>query len=269
PIITEGRARQTVITHNAAYQADDLDAYDSDCDKLNTAKVALMANLSHYGLNVLAEVYNPDNIDNNMIIQSVQAMPSSEKSSVVNRSETKITSGSNIIPYSEYVHETQQAAIPSTQQDALILSNSKNSLDPSPSYRSTKDEVPKELPKVSMCIKLETELINKKDFIEKETYDKLIRHHTTLKKHCISLEVDNQLNYEIFQRDNSVSNEGALSFDQYLELNELKAQSQEKDTVITKLKERIKSLSGNVNKDKVKKDIDEIETINIELDHRV
>ncbi|GKC52285.1 hypothetical protein Tco_1075030 [Tanacetum coccineum] len=44
--------------------------------------------------------------------------------------------------------------------------------------------------------------------------------------------------------------------------------SQEKDTVIKKLKERIKSLSGNMNKDKVKKDIEEIETINIELDHR-
>nr|GEV15412.1 hypothetical protein [Tanacetum cinerariifolium] len=46
---------QAVITHNAAYQADDLDAYDSDYDELNTAKVALMVNLSHYGLNVLAE----------------------------------------------------------------------------------------------------------------------------------------------------------------------------------------------------------------------
>ncbi|GJV14531.1 retrovirus-related pol polyprotein from transposon TNT 1-94 [Tanacetum coccineum] len=52
-------------------------------------------------------------------------------------------------------------------------------------------------------------------------------------------------------------------------LNESKAQSQEKDTVIKKLKERIKSLSENINKDKVKKDIEEIETINIELDHRV
>nr|GEY11272.1 retrovirus-related Pol polyprotein from transposon TNT 1-94 [Tanacetum cinerariifolium] len=51
---------------------------------------------------------------------------------------------------------------------------------------------------------------------------------------------------------NSVSNQSALNFDQYFELNELKAQSQEKDTVITKLKERIKSLSGNVNKDKEK-----------------
>nr|GFA66190.1 hypothetical protein [Tanacetum cinerariifolium] len=47
--IAEVQATQTVITHNAAYQADDLDAYDSDCDELNTTKVALMANLSHYG----------------------------------------------------------------------------------------------------------------------------------------------------------------------------------------------------------------------------
>ncbi|GKA84388.1 retrovirus-related pol polyprotein from transposon TNT 1-94 [Tanacetum coccineum] len=46
-------------------------------------------------------------------------------------------------------------------------------------------------------------------------------------------------------------------------------QSQEKDMVIKKLKERIKSLSGNMNEDKIKKDIEEIKTINIELDHRV
>ncbi|GKE57376.1 hypothetical protein Tco_1496561, partial [Tanacetum coccineum] len=52
--------------------------YDSDFNELNTAKVALMANLSHYGLDVLAEVYNTDNMDNNMINQDVQARPSSE-----------------------------------------------------------------------------------------------------------------------------------------------------------------------------------------------
>ncbi|GJT79861.1 hypothetical protein Tco_1054203 [Tanacetum coccineum] len=45
----KGQSIQTVITHNAAYQADDLDAYDSDYDELKSAKVALMANLSHYG----------------------------------------------------------------------------------------------------------------------------------------------------------------------------------------------------------------------------
>ncbi|GKD15962.1 hypothetical protein Tco_1205120 [Tanacetum coccineum] len=86
PGITKGQATQTVITHNAAYQADDLDAYDSDCDELNTAKVALMTNLSHYGSDVLAEVHNPDNMDNNMINQGVQARLSSQQSSVVNHS---------------------------------------------------------------------------------------------------------------------------------------------------------------------------------------
>ncbi|GJZ59442.1 integrase, catalytic region, zinc finger, CCHC-type containing protein [Tanacetum coccineum] len=97
PGIAEGQATQNVITHNVAYQVDDLDAYDSDCDKLNTAKVALMVNLSHYGSDALAEVHNPDNVDNYMINQGVQ-----------------------------YVKESQQAAVQnsssSAQQDALILS---------------------------------------------------------------------------------------------------------------------------------------------------
>nr|GEW26413.1 hypothetical protein [Tanacetum cinerariifolium] len=115
------------------------------------------------------------------------------------------------------------------------------------------------------CLKLENELLNKQDFIEKEKYDKLLSSYATLKKHCISLKVDTQLNQENFKRDNSISNQSALSFTQYFELNELKAQSQEKDTVIKKMKERVKSLSGNVDNDKVKKDIDEIETINVEL----
>ncbi|GJV89399.1 retrovirus-related pol polyprotein from transposon TNT 1-94 [Tanacetum coccineum] len=44
---------------------------------------------------------------------------------------------------------------------------------------------------------------------------------------------------------------------------------QEKDTVIVKLKEKIKSLKGNVDDSKVKMDMDEIETLNIELEHRV
>nr|GFA35292.1 hypothetical protein [Tanacetum cinerariifolium] len=78
---------------------DDLDAYDSDYDELNTAKVALMANLSHYGSNALAEVHNHDSV-NNMINHAAQVMPSSEQSNIVNHSETEITSDSNIIPYS-------------------------------------------------------------------------------------------------------------------------------------------------------------------------
>ncbi|GJR55071.1 retrovirus-related pol polyprotein from transposon TNT 1-94 [Tanacetum coccineum] len=118
--------KDKVLLVQAHANADDLDAYDSDCDELNTAKVALMANLSHYGSYALTEVHNPDNVNNNMINQGVQVMPSSEQSNVVNLLKTEIISDSNIIPYSQYATESQQAAVQnsktSAQQDALILS---------------------------------------------------------------------------------------------------------------------------------------------------
>ncbi|GJV62860.1 integrase, catalytic region, zinc finger, CCHC-type containing protein [Tanacetum coccineum] len=44
PGIAEGPVTSSVITHNTAYQADDLDAYDSDCDEISIAKAVLMAN---------------------------------------------------------------------------------------------------------------------------------------------------------------------------------------------------------------------------------
>ncbi|GJT21601.1 retrovirus-related pol polyprotein from transposon TNT 1-94 [Tanacetum coccineum] len=512
----------TVITHNVAYQAEDLDAYDSDCDEPNTAKVALMANLSHYGLDVLAELKSQVinctkiNLDNKSVNDTLTAelerykeqvkvlkegqnvdlksrdniSDSCEQSVEIDRLkqtlsgqlkekeslmktvtllkndfkkeesrnidreitlEKKIKQLDNILYKRDQsaqtkaqqlepklydgnvIKSTSAIVIPDSkktlmlaeesrskmllkQQDPMVLEkkvnttrvdyailnqlsqhfekrfvpqtklsieqafwsqNSMNSSDPIPSCRPTKVEVPKELPKVSMvnkslkklkhhlagfdvvvkertmataisesswgfkhtkayfrdefilfvkalkdifntfdqylideltevqnvfhqmeqaveqhrlesktfevkmnqvlnenerllkqvinkdivniiinssvdnasvnmheckkCLKHETELLNKTDFIEKETYDKL---------------------------DNSVSNQSALNFDQYFELNKLKAQSQEKETVIRKLKERMKSLIGNVNEDKVKKDIEEIETTNIELDHR-
>ncbi|GJY55506.1 hypothetical protein Tco_0454621 [Tanacetum coccineum] len=119
------------------------------------------------------------------------------------------------------------------------------------------------------CLELKTELLNKKDFVDKETYDKLCKSFTTLEKHCITLEADSQLNQENFQLENSVLNQNAPSFTQLFELSELRAQSLHKSTVIVKLKEQIKSLNGNVDDSTVKMDMDEIETLNIELEHRV
>nr|GEU59900.1 hypothetical protein [Tanacetum cinerariifolium] len=153
---------------------------DSNCDEINTAKVALMANLSHYGSDALAKVHNPDNVDTNMINPAVQAMPSSKQSNVLNHSKTKITSDSNIIPYSQYViektsaivilgsEETRMLAEESCskmllkQKDPMMLEkkvdttpNSVNSSDPTPSNRPTKVEVLKGLPKVSMMATLD------------------------------------------------------------------------------------------------------------------
>ncbi|GJV22842.1 hypothetical protein Tco_1375537 [Tanacetum coccineum] len=55
PRVVEGPVTEMVITHNATYQEDDLDAYDSDCDDFSTAKAVLMDNLSSYGSYVLSE----------------------------------------------------------------------------------------------------------------------------------------------------------------------------------------------------------------------
>nr|GFD04025.1 hypothetical protein [Tanacetum cinerariifolium] len=45
PGIQESLSNQMVITNDAAYQADDLDEYDSDCDEINSAKIALIPRL--------------------------------------------------------------------------------------------------------------------------------------------------------------------------------------------------------------------------------
>ncbi|GJX88540.1 hypothetical protein Tco_0340554 [Tanacetum coccineum] len=114
------------VTTNALFQANGVEVYDSDCDDLPNAQPSLMANISSYGSDALVEVHNPDNVNNNMINHDVPVKPSSEQSSVVNHSETEITSDNNIIPYSRYVTESQQTAVQnfnlSAQQDALILS---------------------------------------------------------------------------------------------------------------------------------------------------
>nr|GEY23895.1 ribonuclease H-like domain-containing protein [Tanacetum cinerariifolium] len=288
-----------VITHNAAYQANDLDAYESDCDELNTTKVALMANLSHYGSDDLSE------------------------SNVMNHSETEITSDSNIIPYSQYVSESQQAAIQNSnslaQQDALILSvieqlktqvvnYTKINLD----NKSINDTLTAKLERYKKQVRILKEGKNvdlkSKDnvldscaqFVEIDNLKQTLLEHlkekeslmqtVTLLKNAFQKEeskkVDREialekqikeLNNIVFKRnqsaqtvhiDKSFSQQSALSFDQLFAINELNAQSQEKDMVIKKLKERIKSLSGNMKEDKIKKELEEIETINIELDHR-
>nr|GEZ31211.1 hypothetical protein [Tanacetum cinerariifolium]GEZ31239.1 hypothetical protein [Tanacetum cinerariifolium] len=125
---------QTVITHNVAYQDDDLDAYDSDCDELNNAKVVLMANLYHYGSDALAEKaqqLEPKLYDGNVIKNTCAiVIPDSEETLML--------------------AEGSRSKMPLKQQDPMVLEkkvnttpvdyNSMNSSDPSPSKRPTKVE---------------------------------------------------------------------------------------------------------------------------------
>ncbi|GJW34179.1 retrovirus-related pol polyprotein from transposon TNT 1-94 [Tanacetum coccineum] len=53
----EALVSQQTILQNSAFQTEDLDAYDSDCDDLSLAKAVLMANLSSCDSDVLSEMY--------------------------------------------------------------------------------------------------------------------------------------------------------------------------------------------------------------------
>ncbi|GKE27446.1 retrovirus-related pol polyprotein from transposon TNT 1-94, partial [Tanacetum coccineum] len=105
---------------------EDLDTYDSDCDDISNAKAVFMANISNYGSDVISEVPYSETYLNDMENQSVHAMQDFEQTPVVDVTDNEITSYSNIIPYSQYLQETQHATVQDTtlqaQQDSMILS---------------------------------------------------------------------------------------------------------------------------------------------------
>ncbi|GJT39498.1 hypothetical protein Tco_0939363 [Tanacetum coccineum] len=381
------------------------------------AKSVLMANLSSYRSDVLSEVPHSNNTHNDMLNQSVQEMSYSEQTHLVNYPKNEITSDSNIIPYSQYLLETQNAAVKKdnlmaneslsaklerykervklleerqnvelSTREKLILDDiiqdknaqfadfekeinslkqtlseqlkEKESLKQAlgfqnPFYlkkaqqirpmlydgsvitketnvisiadsetlmleeesrskmllnklnRLSKDfgkhfvsqhdlfdeqafwlqtshpntdqsasshvkiKAPQELPKCNKCLDLEAELIKQHNMVEKDEYNRLSKSFSKLEQHRISLELAMQLNKEIFQKNNTSVNQTEPTFDHLFELNNLKAQLQAKDTTIEKLKANIKHLNKTSTTNSEKKDIDEIETINIELEHRM
>ncbi|GJS37462.1 hypothetical protein Tco_0535844 [Tanacetum coccineum] len=85
-----------------------------------------MANISNYGSDVILEVPNSETYLNDMDNQSVHALQDFEQSPVMDFTDNEISSDSNIIPYSQYLQETQQATVQDTnlqaQQDSMILS---------------------------------------------------------------------------------------------------------------------------------------------------
>nr|GFB88299.1 hypothetical protein [Tanacetum cinerariifolium] len=88
--------------------------------------------------------------------------------------------------------------------------------------------------------------------------------HDNVKSACLNMDVC--AHYVTIE--NTVSTpDSAPTFAELFEINDLKAQAQAKDTVILKLKEKLRSLNGDINERTVKREVEEIETLNIELDH--
>ncbi|GJW11326.1 hypothetical protein Tco_1577153 [Tanacetum coccineum] len=69
PGVPDGQAVQTIIPNNAAFQTEDLDTYDLDCDDISNAKAALMSNISNYGSDVISEAQQ-----DSMILSVIEQM---------------------------------------------------------------------------------------------------------------------------------------------------------------------------------------------------
>ncbi|GJV89883.1 hypothetical protein Tco_1533821 [Tanacetum coccineum] len=115
------------MSQNAAFQTDDLDAFDSDCDEAPGASAAFMVHLSSDDSDVILEVPNSDNYqDNNVHDMSVPEEPYSEQISFNPNPDVEITSDSNIISYAQYLQETKsttvQISTSTEEQNAMIMS---------------------------------------------------------------------------------------------------------------------------------------------------
>ncbi|GJS87886.1 hypothetical protein Tco_0770522 [Tanacetum coccineum] len=126
PGISEAPIAQQTIPQNSAFQTKDLDAYDSDCDDLSSAKAVLMANLLRCDPEVLSKVPYSDSYPDDMINQNVQEMQYSVQTHIDDFQDNEIHSDSNIISYSQYLQESQDAVIQDTNSfapnDLLVLS---------------------------------------------------------------------------------------------------------------------------------------------------
>nr|GFA93997.1 hypothetical protein [Tanacetum cinerariifolium] len=275
PGTTKSSTNQTVITTNAAYQANDLDAYDSDCDELNSAKVSLMANLSHYGSDNLAEALG---FQNPCYLKKAQQL------------KPKLYDGC-------VIEKSEAIEVPDTKE-TLMLAEESLQIDKPNLSGTTIVQVPKELPKVNMvnsCLKkLKFHLASFDMVLKKEPLPLVLQRtcgEMDVEQHCEE-KTKVQINMENVLQENDRLLTQALSVEivnivvhenmretlgllkkvlqtELFEINNLKAQALAKDTVILKLKEKLNSLNGDVKKSKVKRDVEEIETLNIELDHKI
>ncbi|GJU92182.1 ribonuclease H-like domain-containing protein [Tanacetum coccineum] len=173
PGIPDGQVVQTIIPNNVAFQTGDLNTYNSDCDDISNAKAVLMANISNYGSDVISKVSHSETyLNDDMENQSVHALLDFEQSPVMDFTDNKITSYSNIISYSQYLilgntlSHNKNCRL--NKLSGIICPNLPLNL------LTVKMEAPKELPKVSLV----NESLKKLKF-HLANFDKVVKIRTT------------------------------------------------------------------------------------------
>nr|GEU65455.1 hypothetical protein [Tanacetum cinerariifolium] len=235
-----------------ANETGDLDAYDSNCDDLSLAKAILMANLSSCDLDVLFEVPYSDSHPNDMINQDVQEMhisendthakdedikPMNDKEPTV---EVQLTAQNNVLA-NEQQHSVQSKPIYDTYMLEKIDSNITHD-SPNMSHRGGEIDQNAKKCQVSCPIldpsfdNVTTEFSNQSLESEsislKKTVAQLQKDFSRMESHCVNMELKYQ--------------NQALKDGQHGQI-----------------------LTETSNKAKIKKEIEVLETININLEHSV
>nr|GEU89837.1 hypothetical protein [Tanacetum cinerariifolium] len=168
PGVADDQVAQTII-HNAAFQTDNLDAYDFNCDDISSAKAILMANLSSCDSDFLSEdkANNESKIVNesltaklerykervkinkqrfNFDLSSCEKFIDSKMDDMIRMRNTKFAAFEMEIKLTLSKHEL------STKKKFWLQSFDKNSKEPSTSDTPVKIKVPGKLPKKQFLI---------------------------------------------------------------------------------------------------------------------
>ncbi|GJY31887.1 retrovirus-related pol polyprotein from transposon TNT 1-94 [Tanacetum coccineum] len=231
----------------------DLDAYESDCDDLSPAKAVLMANLSSYDSNVLSEE------SQDVVIQDTNSSAPNDLLVLflVEQMTDYVAHLDKENQTNKMVNESLTAELEKYKERVAIF---EQRLNVDLNKRRSK-----------CCTRMLNEWVN------------FAMARMARQGEDGELAVLKRGLWRVWYEDSGgVLIEIAVRIEDGLKMltqsNNWKRQmwgmarqsyDERKDTVIRRLKDRIKSLSGKDNVENVKKDIDEIEIINIELEHSV
>nr|GEX79192.1 integrase, catalytic region, zinc finger, CCHC-type, peptidase aspartic, catalytic [Tanacetum cinerariifolium] len=208
----EGQATQTIIIHNAGYQSDDSDAYDSDYDELNTTK-----GFQNPFYLKKAQKLEPKLYDGNVIKNTCAIVNPDSKETLILAEEIRLKM---LIKQQDPMDVEKKVNTTPVDYDISM-----NSLDPSTSKRPTKVEAPKERPKVSMAV--EQHCLESKTFETK--MNQVLNENERLLEQVINMDIVNIV------VNSSVDN----------------ASAKEKDLVIIALNDELRKLKGKALVDNV------------------
>nr|GEV54174.1 hypothetical protein [Tanacetum cinerariifolium] len=261
PGIAETQSTQYVVTNNAAYQVDDLDAYDSDCDEINLPRLLSWR---------ICLTMDP------IILLSTPAQQDDLILYVIKQLKTEVVNCTKINQDNKNVNEILTAEIERYKDQVRILKE-QNNVDKASESCAQSVEIDNLKHTISKHLKERESL---EQMLEPKLYDgSVIQKIDAIvirdSKETLMLEDESRSKMLQKQKDPMMSEKKVnTKLIDYAALNQLHMILKHDlchrlNCQLNKPFERIKSLNGNVKEEKIKRELEEIETKNIELDHRV